>query len=659
MFARTLLSNWLHNPIRLFDIRLVHAATQGLAATPYRLPAPALIIIKEGSGRLSLDKQQIVAQRSTVLHGGKGSQLLIEPTDTSLAYYLVLYKAMQPLPVHQTICSQSYTSQPAAAMQALIQKAHHAWTLANDSGKLQALGLLYQLAGLMLIRDEEQLPESEAQVPHLLAKAMTYIQRRYADELSVEHLANLLDCSTSYLTRLFRRKLSMSTLAYITHIRLEHARRLLLDTDWSLRRIAAEVGYRDEYYFSRVFKKQSGLSPMQFREQSVQPVQIYPFSRPDLSIVPKADTRYAVNDNDYQTYKGDYTMLKLTRPHIWTAILFAAFMLVTACSSNENANSSPAETTSPAQSTNETDRNAQDTSSEQAVALKEVQHALGVTEIPEKPLRIAVYGLWDIALALDIPIAVTSVPTGHYLFEQLEQEGAVIIETNNDEMNFEAFLAEAPDLILSDELAVYDEDIYANLQKIAPTLVYEHGNWQQTILELGEALDLKDRAEQVIADYDQSLEQAREALAAAGAEGQSVAAIRPSNKDVQIFFPWFGYPKLLYNDLNLTVSPKIAELMADKEEGTWGEVASLELFPELTADHLFIFAGSSFVTDEEYQEALRALEEVQQMEVWKRHPAVSNNQAYIVSARHWMTNGPIADNMKINDVVSFITGEQP
>lgn len=55
--------------------------------------------------------------------------------------------------------------------------------------------------------------------------------------------------------------------AYIEGVRMEHAQYFLTNTDWSITEVAAQCGYSESNYFSKVFKKYSGMTPRQYREK--------------------------------------------------------------------------------------------------------------------------------------------------------------------------------------------------------------------------------------------------------------------------------------------------------------------------------------------------------------------------------------------------------
>lgn len=95
-----------------------------------------------------------------------------------------------------------------------------------------------------------------------------YLQRHYSDsELTVNSVAQQLNFSTSYLCTLYKKKTGRTINAALTTIRMNAARELLVNPDLKLYAVANQVGYPDGKYFTKLFTKETGLSPRQFREQ--------------------------------------------------------------------------------------------------------------------------------------------------------------------------------------------------------------------------------------------------------------------------------------------------------------------------------------------------------------------------------------------------------
>ncbi len=120
------------------------------------------------------------------------------------------------------------------------------------------------LAHLDAALDRKRKLSHEAQ--QLVRQAVAYIHTHYADPISRADLARHVALSDDYLTFCFRQELGVTPIAYINRFRVNQAKQLLTDTHKSITEIALDVGFSDSSYFSRIFRRQVGLSPTAYRE---------------------------------------------------------------------------------------------------------------------------------------------------------------------------------------------------------------------------------------------------------------------------------------------------------------------------------------------------------------------------------------------------------
>lgn len=95
--------------------------------------------------------------------------------------------------------------------------------------------------------------------------AVRYIRENYAKQISLEDAAQASNVSGNYLSRLFKGEIGVGFSEFLTQVRLEESEKLLTQTNLSIREIAAMVGYLDEKYYSRLFKKTTGIKPTDYR----------------------------------------------------------------------------------------------------------------------------------------------------------------------------------------------------------------------------------------------------------------------------------------------------------------------------------------------------------------------------------------------------------
>lgn len=100
-----------------------------------------------------------------------------------------------------------------------------------------------------------------------LAAVREYIAEHYHEPLSIDQLAGMAGLRPKYFGELFKKTFGQSTLDYLTELRISRAKQYLQESDYLLREIAHKVGYSDEFYFSRKFKKETGVPPSSFIRQ--------------------------------------------------------------------------------------------------------------------------------------------------------------------------------------------------------------------------------------------------------------------------------------------------------------------------------------------------------------------------------------------------------
>ncbi len=118
------------------------------------------------------------------------------------------------------------------------------------------------LKDAILLRDSRH----EDKYAHLIHMAKKYIEENYArDDLSLNDLAAHVGLSPNHFSTVFSNTTGKSFIRYLTDVRVGEAKTLLKCTDMRCSNIAQMVGYKDPHYFSFLFKKEEGLSPMQYR----------------------------------------------------------------------------------------------------------------------------------------------------------------------------------------------------------------------------------------------------------------------------------------------------------------------------------------------------------------------------------------------------------
>lgn len=108
---------------------------------------------------------------------------------------------------------------------------------------------------------EEDSPQEERTIQGITR----FLQEHLAEEVSLSVLAEEFHLNPQYISQLFKSEIGVNFLAYLTNIRMEHAKKLLLTTSLSIAEVSEQSGYGDYRVFTKVFKKTEGVTPSQYR----------------------------------------------------------------------------------------------------------------------------------------------------------------------------------------------------------------------------------------------------------------------------------------------------------------------------------------------------------------------------------------------------------
>ena len=92
-----------------------------------------------------------------------------------------------------------------------------------------------------------------------------FMQEHLTEEISLSVLAEEFHLNPQYISQLFKSEIGVNFLAYLTNIRIERAKKLLLGTSLSIAEVSEQSGYGDYRVFTKVFKKSEGITPSQYR----------------------------------------------------------------------------------------------------------------------------------------------------------------------------------------------------------------------------------------------------------------------------------------------------------------------------------------------------------------------------------------------------------
>ncbi|OCT11525.1 AraC family transcriptional regulator [Paenibacillus pectinilyticus] len=116
-------------------------------------------------------------------------------------------------------------------------------------------------------------PKSDSRAA--MDRTKSYIETHFHESMTIEQLARMAEISSKYYVSLFKKTYGKTAIDYLTEVRVNMAKQLMLQADVRLKDVAFQVGYNDEFYFSRMFKKEVGVSPTVYLKNRRQRIVAY------------------------------------------------------------------------------------------------------------------------------------------------------------------------------------------------------------------------------------------------------------------------------------------------------------------------------------------------------------------------------------------------
>ncbi|WP_171056432.1 ABC transporter substrate-binding protein [Paenibacillus sinopodophylli] len=648
---------WNEANVTIRDIRYIRIEPSR-ERTRYRLPTSSYIYITRGSGVIWLDEQLHRASSNYLLHGAKGMELVIEASDF-LEYYILLYRAERnptrdsSSPKHAEALDpplQPYGYAPIypAELRSTMEQMYLAWKASTQLERLHVKSTFYHFVYHLLWQMQRQ--DIIPMRPNLLDQAIRYMNDHYNKPITIEMIADALNCSTRYLNKLFSQKLQDSPIRVLRQIRMDHAVYLLSHSDMSLHEIAERVSYSDARALSRVFKNHLGMSPLQYRMDNTTRNTVPKLSSSSSDGVVVSALPRCYIDNGYHNQlkyhrREEATMFKSSKPSI-AAVMFICFAVLLGACGNATGNS-PANSTvtnegtvpSPEQTANAVEESAE-------TSTKSYSDKFGERQIPVNPQKIYAMGAASPLLALGVqPIGAPSyeVAPDYYLSNYPDKINIV----GDYPPNYEAIADLNPDLILAADYI--DTEVYEQLAKIAPTATF-----------LWQGQDIYDQLKQVAgivgktAEADEWIKTHHEKAEKAKLEVQQ--SVQP---DETVSILWIykdsfqvvgnrNVGHVIYDLLGIKPLPAIQQKIDEgKKEFVYTDKLSLEVLPEYDADHLIVMVSDVEAGSEENYKIM------QESAIWKGLQAVKNNKVHEVPYDKWWSYTVLASDGLLKDSVEL------
>jgi iron complex transport system substrate-binding protein len=628
---------WNRASIILLDIRH-NLISPEEPLRSYHLPSNVFLYTSGGKAEVLLNDTVYHVERFGLFHGGKGVKLSIYPNCDWLEYYMILYKTAEPtfhrgeylrLMKQVNPFRQQYGFMPhnplffSEELRNMYDKWKSPTSLNIFYGKTIFYRFVYEIY--------KELEQGEIHVfePDIIAIARRYLDEHYNQAIIIGELCQMLGISYSHFHRSFKQQIGMAPQNHLINTRLTAAMEWLKTSNASVREIALHCGFADEYSLYRLFVKNIGIAPSTYRETSQSNMIDYSIG----NLVPFPYNKKSLVSRNKLKDKGAIHMFKPIRSKAVVLAALSLMLTMSACAASttntSSANSAPTSTVA-------TEAGKAETVKKENAETKTIQMKYGDVEIPVNPKRVVVIFVQGDLLALGVTPVATSFNEGS-AFES-QAENITVIDAFS--INKEEIMALDPDLILWNS---EDEQVYQTLSKIAPTLACDYFNmdYQERLRFFGDVFNRKEKAEELIQEFDDKLSSAKKDLKEAGMLEKNMICIDIREGFIRAFQGGRG-GTLVYDFIGFSAPEKLqAAFETDEFKKTQSVDLSFETMPEYMGDFILLDNSADALSNNP---------------VWNNLPAVKEGRLIQASSNMFWFNDIISMSTQLDIITNAVLG---
>ncbi|PKG25417.1 AraC family transcriptional regulator [Niallia nealsonii] len=276
-----------------------------------------LVFIKEGKGDITIDgKTYIFNKNNIVFIPPEKIYSLAFTENSSVDYYQLSFHIYKKEPVTNKaflIDKKTLSYLPIKMLYEeneiipLVEELYAIFTKKDEMSVFLQRALLERIFFNLLKYSK---PKSKKDTRMAIEETREYIDKYFDKKITIDSLAQKADLSAKYYSEVFKKEYGIGVIEYLTSVRLNKAKELLIKTEKNICTIAKIVGYSDEFYLSRKFKQSVGISPSLYRKKRKFKIASYDFSTTGhliaLNIVPFAAPLHPKwTSSYYQNYSSD------------------------------------------------------------------------------------------------------------------------------------------------------------------------------------------------------------------------------------------------------------------------------------------------------------------------------------------------------------------
>ena len=238
-----------------------------------------MIFICEGNGHIVIGENRYPLKKGMLFYIPPGVQQTIEPRAQDPEHYMTVHfsgSRMVLEPDGKWKCQESIQTlhQPSAqkitdytSAEELFERLLDTWNGKAPGYEFAAGTLLRQL--LILVSQNNNIQSKDPAASLKIEQIIEFMRQNIDRKVTLEEFAGMAKWSKFYLSRTFKEATGYPIITYFNKMKIDKAKELLIEGNKKVKEVAYELGYTNEFYFSRIFKRIEGSSPKEFYSKNV------------------------------------------------------------------------------------------------------------------------------------------------------------------------------------------------------------------------------------------------------------------------------------------------------------------------------------------------------------------------------------------------------
>jgi AraC-like DNA-binding protein len=229
-----------------------------------------IYIFFEGSGQILLNRSKftIEGNRLFLAKPKEFHSILPDAVRKPITYYSILFEPAENDKEVLSFLNNSFSPLPIETREHFLVEDLYRLAGEIDPAKQRAaehllLSLLFRwYGGVETVKRNHEFHDSKGYID----KTLSIMEKSIKEKLNIGMLADKIGLSEEYLIRIFHDRLGMAPFQYFTRLKIEASSSFLSETNLPVQHIADHFGFENPFHFSRVFKKCTGISPVEYRK---------------------------------------------------------------------------------------------------------------------------------------------------------------------------------------------------------------------------------------------------------------------------------------------------------------------------------------------------------------------------------------------------------